>query len=138
MDISLRYVTRNDWDMILSLRNEFYEFFYEQKKPLEQNEHYEYMEKQLSNPKFHQWIIMSSNEDVGYARILNNDIGIMVNKKFQNKGIASEALQLVENEAKKLGIKKLIALVKVNNESSKKIFLKNDYVLKMHWLEKQL
>ena len=59
-------------------------------------------------------------------------------KEFQNKGIASEALKLAEEKARNLGISKLTALVKAGNEGSKKIFLKNNYELKMYWLEKNI
>ena len=62
----------------------------------------------------------------------------MIKKEFQNKGIASHVLKLVENEAKKIGLKKLIALISVKNKPSMKIFTKNNYSLKMYWLEKEI
>lgn len=136
MNTSLRQVKRGDWDFILELRNEFFNYFYRQEKAIEKEDHYAYMTKQSSNPKFHQWIIEYESNTVGYVRILENDVGIMIKKEFQNKGIASDALKLVEQKAQKLGISKLIALVKVENEGSKKIFLNNNYELKMYWLEK--
>ena len=138
MDVKLRQVEKRDWNFILELRNSFYNFFYKQDKPLKQDEHFEYMEKQKSNPNFHQWVIEYDDEDAGYVRILENDVGIMIKKEFQGKGVASVSLSLVEKEAVKLGIKKLVALVKPGNESSEKIFKKNGYILKMHWLEKVL
>jgi len=136
--IELRSVTREDWDFIMLLRNEFYNFFYKQTKPITKNEHYDYMEKQLSNSNFHHWIISSDKKTVGYCRILNEDVGIMIKKEFQNEGIASKALRLLEDQAQNLGIKKLIALVKTGNESSSKIFLKNNFKLKMYWYEKEI
>ena len=138
MDIRLRQVEKRDWDFILELRNSFYNFFYKQDKPLKRDEHFEYMEKQKSNPNFYHWVIQYEDKDAGYVRILDNDIGIMIKKELQGKGIATVSLSLVEKEAVKLGIKKLIALVKPDNESSEKIFKKNGYVLKMHRLEKDL
>ena len=102
------------------------------------------MEKQKSNPKFHQWIIKLNESDVGYVRILDYDVGIMVHEKFQNKGIATEALSLVEKEAVELGLSKLIARIDKNNLSSKKTFEKNGYVekndseLEQLWLEKNI
>ena len=137
-NIALREVDKNDWDFVLELRNSSYEFFYKQKKPLEKTEHYQYMEKQSGNPNFHQWIITLDQNDVGYVRILENDIGIMIQKNYQNKGIATKALSLAEIKAKELGLTKLIALVNKDNESSKKIFENNDYVLSMFWLEKEI
>ena len=138
MNIKLRNAEKKDWDLILELRNEFYSFFYKQERPISKSEHYEYMEKQQSNPKFHQWMIEYENQTIGYVRILENDIGVIVKKEFQNKGIASEAVKLAEEKARNLGITKLIALVKMENEGSKKIFLKNKYELKMYWLEKNI
>ena len=138
MDLILREVKKDDWDYILELRNDFYSNFYQQKKPLTKPEHYDFMEKQKSNSNFHQWIIEYKNRMVGYVRILGQDVGIMINKEYQNQGIASESLKQLEKKAQQLGIPKLIAMVKIENESSKKIFLKNDYKLKMYWLEKEL
>ena len=139
MQINLRKVTQKDWDFILNLRNQFYvNSFYEQKKPLQKEEHYEYMKKQNSNPNFHQWIATDGNEDFGYIRILDQDINIMVEKKFQAKGIGTIILNLVEKKALSLGIKKLKAIVLAENEGSRKIFIKNNYKLKMYLFEKDL
>ena len=139
MKINLRDVTENDWDYILNLRNQFYvNFFHEQKKPIEKDEHYEYMNKQKSNSNFYQWIATNGEDDVGYIRILDQDINIMVEKKFQTKGIGTVMLNLVEKEARGLGIKKLKAKVLIGNDSSKKIFEKNNYKLKIYLFEKEI
>ncbi len=138
MAVVLKTVNQEDWDFILELRNEFYNFFYNQTKLLTKAEHYAYLEKQKPNSNFHHWLIFSNVTQVGYCRILNNDVGIMIQKEFQNQGFASEALKLLEQEAKKLGIKKLVALVKVGNETSSKIFIKNNFELKMYWYEKEI
>jgi len=139
MKINLRDVTEKDWDYILNLRNQFYvNFFHEQKKPIEKDEHYEYMNKQKSNSNFYQWIATNGEDDVGYIRILDQDINIMVEKKFQTKGIGTVMLNLLEKKALGLGIKKLNAKVLIGNESSKKIFVKNNYKLKMYLFEKEI
>ena len=83
-------------------------------------------------------MIIFNDEIVGYVRLLDSDVGIMLKKDFQNKGIASYALELLEKEAKLLGISKLIAKVQVENISSRKIFEKNNYETKFYWLEKNL
>ncbi len=137
-NITLRNVEKNDWDFILELRNSLYRFFQKQKKSVEKSEHYEYMEKQKSNPNFHQWIIMLNQNDVGYVRILDHDVGIMIKEEFQNKGIATKALSLVEKKAVELGLPKLIALIHKDNQSSKKIFENNGYELSQYWLEKNI
>lgn len=137
--IILRQCTKDDWDTILDLRNAFYEeSFYQQNKPITKQEHYEYMIKQEKNPNFHQWMAVKDNEVVGYIRILDSDISILVLRQYHNKGIGTIMLQLVEKEAKKLGIKKLRGLVRTNNTNSQNIFQKNNYELKMYWFEKDL
>lgn len=139
MIVNLRPCTKDDWDTILDLRNTFYEeSFYQQKKPITKQEHYEYMKKQEKNPSFHQWMAVSNDNVVGYIRILDSDISILVLRQYHNKGIGTIMLQLVENEAKKLGIKKLRGLVRASNTGSKQIFQKNEYELKMYWFEKDL
>ena len=138
MEIKLRKATRLDWDFILELRNNDFEYFYEQNSPIPKNKHYQYMEDHIDDPNFHQWMISLDENDVGYIRILKEDVGIMVRKEFQGKGIASKALKILEKEASNLGIKKLVALVHPNNVSSEKIFKKNGYSLKLYKLEKDL
>ena len=96
------------------------------------------MEKQNSNPDFHQWIAFNESEDVGYVRILDGDVNIMVNEIHHSKGIGTIMLELLEKKAKELGIQKLRAKVVTENESSKRIFLKNKYKLKMYFLEKDV
>ena len=49
-------------------------------------------------------------------------------------GIGPEIME----EAKKLGVTKLIALVKIENKSSNKIFEKNNFKHVMSWLEKEI
>jgi len=139
MKVSLRKITKKDWDYILKIRNkkEFRPFFYTN-HIISKKEHYEYLQKQKTNPSFFNWIISYDDKDAGYLRILDNDVSIMVEKKYQGKGIGTKALDLVEKEAKKLGIKKLVGRIMVKNKSSKKIFTKNNFKLKMYWYEKKI
>ena len=139
MEINLKKCTKDNWDFILNLRNDFYKnSLYIQDKPLTKAEHYEYMEKQSKNPNFHQWITVIDEKIIGYVRILDNAINIMVSKEHHDQGIGSIMLKLLEIEAKKLGINKLIGLVRIDNNASKKLFEKNDYELKLIWFEKEL
>ena len=138
MEIKLRKVMRSDWDFILELRNNDFQYFYEQNSPIPKEVHYKYMESHANNLNFHQWIISLDGNDAGYVRILNEDVGIMIKKKFQGRGIASKALNITEKEAVNLGIKKLVALIHPDNVSSEKIFKKNGYDLKLYRLEKNL
>ncbi len=139
LKISLRKVLKKDWDFILNLRNneKYRDFFYNQDK-ITKSDHYAYMEKQKLNPKFVNWIISYGSNNVGYLRILDNDVSIMLDDKFRNKGIGTTALGLMEIEAKKMGISKLVGKVMVHNKSSKKIFKKNNYKFKMYWFEKDI
>ena len=139
MKIELREVEKKDWNFVLKLRNEFYEYsFYEQNEPILKDDHYKYMNKQETNPNFHQWVAFDGKNDVGYIRILDQDINIMVEKEFQSKGIGTIMLNLVEKKALSLGIKKLKAIVIAGNESSKKIFIKNNFKLILHSFEKEI
>ena len=137
-EVTLSKVFKKHWDFILKIRNENFEMFYKQKTPITKEEHYRYLQKQQSNKKFHHWIICYGNETAGYVRILDNDVGIIIDNKFQNKGIATNALKLVEKTALDLGINKLVALVKVENKNSKKLFKQNNFNLKMYWYEKYI
>ena len=62
----------------------------------------------------------------------------MVDKKFQNKGVGTIMLKLVEEKAKNLGLKKLEARVLSKNKISLKLFEKNNFKMKMNLLEKEL
>jgi len=139
MKIILKSVERQDWDFIYDLRtnpsskNNFYT-----KKSFSKEEHYSYLSKREQSSNFFHWMIVSENQNIGYIRIFDNDISIMVSKQYQNKGIGSQALELVEKEAKLLGMNKLVGRVMLNNKSSKKIFEKHGYKILMYWLEKDI
>lgn len=138
MRVSLRKANQKDWDFILELRNSFFKFFLKQKAPIEKKEHYKYMKTQSKNKNFHHWIVLYKNQKAGYVRLLNFDVGIMIKKEFQNKGLATAALLLLEQKAREFGLKKLEADVLIYNKSSKKIFLKNDYKVTSYRLEKNI
>lgn len=137
--LQLKEVLEKDWKFILDLRNENYKNnFLEQQKPIEINEHIEYMKEQELNPKFHHWLAVYENKLVGYVRILDEDVNIMIKKSFQKKGLGTILLNLLDMKAKELGIKKLKAKILANNKSSKKIFEKNNYKLKTYFFEKEV
>lgn len=139
MSITLRKVKKNDWSFILQLRNEqAYKNNFYNRHHITQNEHFDYLAKQKSNPNFFNWIICFGKKNVGYLRVLDGDVSIIVDKNYHGKGIGSKALGLLEKEAKKLGLKKLVGRVMISNKESKKIFEKNGYKLLMYWLEKDI
>ena len=117
MGISLKIVKEEDWDFVLDLRNEkdFRKYFQNQKH-IEKNEHYEYLNKQKNNPNFFNWIICDNSDDVGYVRILDNDVSIMIEPSHHGKGIGTDAMRLVEIEAQKLGIKYLVGKMMIFNK----------------------
>ena len=116
MYIKLRMAHENDWDFILKLRNQFYNIaFFDQKKLITKNEHFEYMQKQIKNSDFFHWIASSEKIDVGYIRILDEDVSIMVEEKFHNKGVGTIMLKLLENEARSFKIKKMTRIEITNN-----------------------
>jgi len=139
MGISLKIVKEEDWDFVLDLRNEkdFRKYFQNQEH-IEKNKHYEYLNKQKNNPNFFNWIICDNSDDVGYVRILDNDVSIMIKPSHHGKGIGTDAMKLVEIEAKKLGIKYLVGKMMIFNKKSEKIFVNNGFKLKMYWYEKQM
>ena len=139
MGVELRKVTKDDWDYILRLRNSTYvQPYMYTKHRISKSEHYEYLKKQNRNPNFVNWIISMDSKNAGYVRVLDNDVSIMVEHKFHGKGIGTQALKLLEKEAKKSGIRKLVGRVMIDNEKSKQIFLNNDYKLLMYWFEKKI
>ena len=101
-------------------------------------EHYSYFSKQSRNQNFFGWLILYESKKIGFVRILDYDVSIFIEKKFQGKGIGARALKLVEKEAKKLGIKKLIGRIMIDNKNSESIFKKNGFRLKMLWFEKNI
>ena len=139
MNVILKSVDKKDWDFIYDLRtNENYKNNFYTQQSFSKDEHYSYLSKQEQSSNFFHWMIVAEDQNIGYIRILDNDISIMIDKKYQNIGIGSQALALVEKEAKKFGIRKLVGRVMTHNESSKKIFEKNGYNLIMYWLEKDI
>ena len=139
MTIELKKISRGDWDFILKLRNKKeYRSFFIQQHTISKKEHYQYMTKEAKNPNYFCWIIWKNTTKIGYIRILNNDVGIAIDNKYHGKGYGANALLLVEKEAKKMGLTKLVGRVMIHNESSKKIFLNNDYKLKLYLYEKDL
>ena len=106
--LELRKVNVEDWDFILKIRNEekYRMYFYEQKK-ISKEEHYEYLKKMSTNSNFFNWIICYDSKDVGYIRILNEDISIMMDLEFNGKGLGTKALKLVENKARENGMRTL-------------------------------
>lgn len=68
--------------------------------------------------------------DINYEN-KSGAIGILIaEEEFRRKGLASKALSLIEDEARKLGINRLSALIHSENEKSRKLFEKMGYLIR--------
>jgi len=134
--LSFRKVEKVDWGFILELRNEFYENFEKQKSPITLATHKKYMENQIINPNFKQWIIIENEIDIGYIRILEFDVSILIKKEFHSKGFGTNALKLLLKQENLP--EKLIGRILSKNMSSVKAFEKAGFKLKMLVFEKVL
>ena len=94
------------------------------------------MKKQIKNKKFKQWIVVKNKIDVGYIRILDGDVSILLREEYQGKGFGTQILKLLE---KQLSIpRKLIAIINSDNISSIKAFENAGYKLKTMTYEKNI
>ena len=134
--MDFRAVKKQDWKFILELRNSFFKNFYKQNKKIKSNEHEKYMKKQIKNKKFHQWIITHQNIDIGYIRILDGDVSILLKNEFHGKGFGVKALRKLEKQSSIP--KKLTGVIKSENISSVKSFEKAGYKLKTLVYEKDV
>jgi RimJ/RimL family protein N-acetyltransferase len=134
--MDFRNVKRDDWGFILELRNSFFNKFHKQNSPIKLKEHEKYMKLQIKNKKFQQWIIIDHESDIGYIRILEEDVSILLKKEFQGKGVGTKVLRKLEKQSRLP--KKLIGEIKANNISSIKTFEKAGYKLKTLVFEKNL
>lgn len=67
--------------------------------------------------------------DINYEK-KSGAIGILIaENEFRRKGYATKALELVEEEAIKLGINRLSALIHRENEKSRRLFEKMGYLI---------
>ena len=79
--------------------------------------HLNYMKKLENSPNAYQWIVMCDNQNVGYIKIINLEFGSSLKEEFRGKGIGTKAYELVFEEVKKMGLKKLTADVKINRNT---------------------
>ena len=131
MKVRIRKVSKNDWEFILKLRNQSRMSFHDT-SIVDWDTHVSYMDKITNNPTDHQWIVVSDDKDVGYIKIVNNDLGSNLLSEYKRKGIGSAAYKLVFEEAKKIGLTKLTAQVKINRETSL------EFEMKTGWIKKEI
>ena len=76
-----------------------------------------------------QWIIVFNDIDVGQAKVDDLVLGYMLTKKYRGKGIWSDAYELVLQEVRKIGYKKLKGTVKYEQKKQLEIALKLGFVI---------
>ena len=130
MNVKLRPVTQNDWKFILEIRNqeEVRTACYDT-SIIDYHKHEKYMKKLYSTLNCKQWIIVFNGIDVGQAKVDDLVLGYMLTKKYIGKGIWSDAYELVLQEVRKIGYKKLKGTVKYEQKKQLEIALKLGFVI---------
>lgn len=105
-------VTPEDWKYVYDLRNSknVRKSCYDT-KPISFKRHTDYMK----NFKGFQWIVFVKNKKIGHCKIVNNEIGVMVDGKFRGNEYGIKIIKFIFNKAQKLGIKKLESNVRCDN-----------------------
>ena len=143
MKITIRPVKKEDLKKILEWRNEP-----EVRKSMfntgtiTEEEHEKYWERFLNDEKKFAYIIEKEGRSVGVIKLEirteKAEVNILVAPEFQGKGIGKTALKLIEEKAKEFKVPVLMSRIKPENEASIKIFEKNNFKIKHHYLEKKL
>ncbi len=124
-DLKLKKIKKSDWKYILELRNKQRKHFF-QDEIISLDEHLKYMEKNSRNPYFIAWIIKKNGINLGYVRLLNGELSIVLDEQYQGQGFGTIALNL--------GIKKcegkLTALIRTDNLASYNLYTKCGFVQK--------
>ena len=119
--VSLRHVTRDDWRFILSLRNQnSVRTTCHDTSKINYSDHVIYMESLGKNSNVYHWIVTFDEMDVGYIKIIDLELGSSIKDGYQGMGIGTKAYSLIFKEAKKLGLSKLTASVKIDRLTSLK------------------
>ena len=130
MNVKLRPVTQNDWKFILEIRNqEEVRMACYDTSIIDYHDHKKYMKKLDNTLNCKQWIIVFNDIDVGQAKVDDLVLGYMLTKKYRGKGIWSDAYELVLQEVRKIGYKKLKGTVKYEQKKQLEIALKLGFVI---------
>ena len=131
MSVKIRPVEKKDWKFILHLRNlEDIRLSFHDSSIINDETHLKYMQKMVVDKEKNHWIITYNKKDVGYIRLGNLEFGSMLLSDYRGRGIGKQAYTLVFEEAKKLGLTKLTAQVKINRETSLEFEMKTGWVKK--------
>jgi RimJ/RimL family protein N-acetyltransferase len=128
LDVKHRIVTPNDWLFILNIRNE------EDVRNASFNTniidpdcHIEYMNKLESMKDVYQRIITYEEKDVGYIKVVDDEVSYMIKKEFRGKGIMKCSFEILFKDLKSLGNTKVSASIKAENYASLKLAEKMGY-----------
>jgi len=79
---------------------------------------------------------------IGYCALKNikfcPELIIMIDSKYWGKGYGAKAMKLLEKEAKRLKIKKLILRVLINNGRAIKLYYRSGYAITQYVMEKNI
>ena len=133
MNVELRPVEKKDWEFILHLRNqEEVRLASHDTSIIDDETHLKYMQEMTADKKKFHWIITYNKKDVGYIKIGDLEFGSMLLNDYRGRGIGKLAYALVFKEAKKLGLTKLTAQVKMDRETS------IEFEMKTGWVKKEI
>ncbi len=94
--------------------------------------HINWFKKKLNDNSCFMFILEDENEPVGNIRVdLKKNVGeisYMIDPKMRGRGYGTIIIGLVEGEIIKLGIRTLVAFVRVENSASARCFDKNGYI----------
>jgi len=130
--IQLKPIESHDSDFIYGLQNkETRKYFFNPNVPSNDEHTYWFLDI-LNSDKSILFMIKFKDCDAGILRLDNIDsdfteISIIILRKYRGKGIAKKALKMLENLVSNRAFK---AVIRKDNESSKKIFTQSGYILK--------
>lgn len=143
MTVSLRPVAKSDLMKIFEWRNapEVRRMMFDA-SPLDAERHKDYWRKRLADKNDLSRIILADGKEVGVAKLDKKkegyEVDIFIDPAMQGKGIGSGALKLLINESKTKGIRRVFAKVRPENEASRKMFLKDGFVLGYEYFERDI
>lgn len=131
--VSLRDVEEKDWKFILDLRNEEdVRSVCNDTSIIDFEIHRKYMKILQEDKDSFQWIITFNDQDVGHIKVDRGMFGYMLKTNFRGKGIIKIVSNMIFNELKKNGVKKLKGSVRIGE------CLQLDVAKKMGFVETEI
>jgi len=125
----LKEIKTEDWHILAKIRNEP-----DARKASINSRHFSkigyqnYIRNQLNqNKRNRHWAVILNNIIIGHVKIINQELGYIITKKYRNKGLGTQVLVLLLKEAKKLGYKKVFDVVKIDQPISLWFAIKNGF-----------